>query len=220
MNPKRQEVQTYVLTHLKEIDRTMFNHDRYKEMFDRMGDKSFHQWMLDLKSGKTKLYMYTPNMKVMPRIRDLISVAQKIGLELFERIRMWDNVNKRYYTTPHKYLVLRLPVRRLKQYLMDKISVPESDRVTNPTTGQVVKPDKGSAISMTEAQTIDSKGLHQSISEFLTVRGGNPTAYASFKSNLEETGSTALTELDYSGGVRSAEVGRAYLESMGIENNL
>lgn len=220
MTPKRKKVQDYIILHMGHIDKTGLNADRYKTFFDRMDDKAFDAWMHDLKNGKTKLYIYTPNMKVMTNTRDLLSVAKDIGLELFERIKMWDNIGKRFYTTPHKYLILRLPVRRLKQYLMDKISVPDSDRITNPTTGQVVKPDKGSAISMTEAQTLDSKGLQKSISELLTVRGGNTTAYAAFKSNLEETGQSTLGELDYSGGVRSAAVGKALLESMHLENNL
>lgn len=220
MTPKRQAVETYVLKHLTAIDPSGYNADLYKEMFTAMDDAAFDKWMHSLKDKSNKLYIYTPNLKVMLNTGDLLAVAKSINLTLFERIKMWDNISKRYYTTPNKYLVLQLPVRRLKQYLMDKISVPENDRVTNPTTGQVVKPDKGSAISQTEAQTMDSKGLHRSISELLTVRGGNGTAYASFKSNLEETGQSTLTELDYSGGLRSAQVGKALLESMEIENNL
>ena len=220
MTPKRQKAQDYILKHLSTMDRSGLNTTRMTDFFARMTDAQFDQWMRDLRDNKTKLSLLTPNMKVTIAIRDLRDTADAIGLPLFERIRIWDNATRRYYMTPEKYLIIELPVRRVKQYLMDKISVPDSDRVTNPTTGQVVKPDKGSAISMTEAQTYDSKGLHRCLDELLIVRGGNLEAYAAFKASLENGGQGSLTELDYSTGVRSAVVGQVILESMHIENNL
>ena len=220
MTPKRQKVEDYIVSLMNTIDRTGLNTTRYKDMFAHMSDKQFDSWMKDLRDQKTKLYLWTPNMKVAVQIRDLITAANKVGCQLFERLRLWDNATRRYYTTPEKFLIVELPVRRVKQYLLDKLSVPDSDRVVNPTTGQVIKPDKGSAISMTEAQTYDSKGLHKCLDELLIVRGGNLEAYASFKAALENGGTASLDELDYSGGVRSAQVAQANLESMHIENNL
>ncbi len=217
---KRRAVENYVLQHVTTMDPSGFNTQRYQTMFTDMSDEMFDHWMGMIKSGQTRLYLYAPNMKVTLSVPNLLQAARDIKLQLFERIRLWDPVTKRYYLTPHPYLILKLPVRRLKQYLMDKISVPDSDRVTNPTTGQVSKPDKGSAISMTEAQTLDSKGLHKSLTELTNVRGGNQVAYANLRSNLEETGQSSLAEIDTSGGIRSAVVASVLLESLHLENNL
>lgn len=220
MTPKRAKAEAQILKSIATADPSGFNTQRYKERFAAMSDKQFDDWMRDCHEGRDKFPLETPNMKVQITIRNLQKACDEIGVKLFEQLRIWDSSTKRYFTTPEKFLIVELPVRRVKQYLMDKISVPTSDRVVNPTTGQVVKPDKGSAISMTEAQTYDSKGLQICLDELLIVRGGNLDAYAQYKAALENGGSVRLSELDYSGGVRSAEIAKVLLESMHIENNL
>lgn len=220
MTPARADFEKYVLEVIDIMDPSKFNHKLYVEKFSKMSDKMFDEWVDLIEAGEEKLYLYAPNMKVTLQVRDLLAAAKFIGLELFERIKMWDSTTRRYYTTRFKYLVLKLPVRRLKQYLQDGLSVPDSDRKINPTSGQVIKPDKGSTISLTEAQTMDSKGLSSCLVELTNVRGGNLTAYAGYRAALEETGEASINEIDMTEGIRSAEVARVQLQAMHIDNNL
>lgn len=218
---KRTEVENYVYKIMNSLDPSKHNYNLYKEMFAKMDDKMFNQWMCDIRDKKTKLYVTVANMEIFLNINDVLDTAKLINLELEEQIKVWDNALGRYYTTPYKYTILKVPVRRLKQYLLSKMSVPDSDKRINPSTGQVVKPDAAASVSMTEAQTLASKGFYQMLTEFLTVRGGNVEAYASYKAALENLGSVSLKELNLDNTtVRSVKVARAYMEAMHLENNL
>jgi hypothetical protein len=176
--------------------------------------------MEGMKEGRIKLILYVPNLKLNLKMKNIFEVSHDLNMELFERVRLWDSTTNRYYLTPQKYPILLLPVRRLKQYLMDKISVSESDTKIDSFTGQVVKPDKGSSISSVEMQTILSKGLKTSISELIRVRGGDLGAYAAFKSQLEEIGSVSLNEIPDDSRARSSVILSTYLKAMHIDNNL
>lgn len=220
MTERRNRAEAYIIKNITLADPSGYNTKYYENLFKNMSDAAFDTYMQEIRDKKRMLVLYAPNLVVTLKIRDLLAAAHSVGLELFERIRLWDAVTRRYYLTPHKYLILKLPVRRLKQYLMDKLSVPDGDKATDLLSGQVVKPDKGSAVSLPEAQTMDSKGLHRSMVELLNIRGGNPQAYASFRASLEETGQASLNETDWSGGVRSAKVAEVFLNSMHLENNL
>lgn len=217
---RRAAAESYILKHVALLDSSGYNTKYYKTFFKAMSDSAFDLYMQSIRDKTRTLVLYAPNLVVTLKMRDLLAAADAVGLKLFERIRMWDAVTRRYYLTPQAYLILKLPVRRLKQYLMDKLSVPDSDKAIDLMTGQVVKPDKGSAISLPEAQTMDSKGLHRAMVELMNVRGGNAQAYASYKSSLEETGQASLNEVDWSGGVRSTLVAEVLLDAMHLENNL
>ncbi len=217
---RRALVQDYILKHIATLDPSGYNTKYYLAQFSAMNDVAFDAYMQDIRDHKRTLVLYAPNLQVMLKMTDLLATAHAVGLILFERIKMWDAITKRYFLTPQTYLIIKLPVRRLKQYLMDKLSVPDGNSAINLMTGQVVKPDKGSAVSLPEAQTMDSKGLHNSMTELLTIRGGNPQAYASFKASLEETGQASMNDVDWSGGVRSAKVAKILLTSMHLDNNL
>lgn len=218
--PKRAAIEQKILKIINLMDPSGSNGKVYQARFAAMNDKAFERFMQELRDQKRKLTIDAPNMKVTLTAADLLKAAKALGVKLFERLRIWDPVGQRYYTTPQEYLILRLPVRRLKQFLFDKMSVPESDKRINQFTGQVTKPDKSSSVSAIELQTIASKGLDKAIVELATVRGGNPDAYADFRASLEETGAAHLSEVDPSLRVRSAEVAGIYLTAMGIANNL
>lgn len=222
-NPKtdrRLIVEREILKTIALMDPSGYNTKIYKKQFSEMSDVAFDHFMKQIRDKQRVLVLYAPNLVVTLTMRDLLAAAHSLKLELFERIRMFDSVTKRYYLTPQKYLILKLPVRRLKQYLMDKLSVPDGDKTIDLMTGQVIRPDKGSAISLPEAQTMDSKGLSHSLTELFNIRGGNPQAYAVFKASLEETGQATLGEIEWSGGVRSAKVAEVLLYSMHLKNNL
>ena len=219
-NPNRKKVENYILRNMSRLDRTGLNTKRYKELFTKMDDNLFDRWMREMADGrKKKLIIYVPNMIVKVEFEDILKVAEDIDLKLFERVKLWDATTKRYFITPQKYLIADLPARRLKQYRKSKVSIPESDTVTDLFTGQVIKPDKGSSISMVEFQTMVSKGLLLTATEFANPRGGNIHGYAAMKASLEETGEVRLSDIDQGTRVRSAVVANAFLTSMLLESN-
>lgn len=219
-NPKRKELQNFILETINNLEPSGLNKKRYEDMFSKWSDTQFESYMAGLRDGAHKIVLYVPNLKINLKMANIFKVSHDLGMELFERVRLWDSITKRYYLTPQKYPILLLPVRRLKQFLMDKISVPESDTKIDAFSGQVVKPDKGASISSVEMQTILSKGLKTSISELIRVRGGDINAYAVFKSQLEETGSASLNEIPDDSRARSSVIMGVYFHAMHIDNNV
>lgn len=215
----RKKAEAHIHDVIKTLDPSGHNTERYKTFFASMDDKAFVEYFKMVKAKKARLELIVPNGIVNIRASDIHAAADKVGIKLLERLRLWDPVAERYYVTPNEYLVVKVPVRRVKQFLMNKISIPEGDSKTDLLSGQVIKPDKGSSISLTEMQTMLSKGLEKSVTELMTVRGGNLPLYAEYKSRLLETGTISLSELTTNSTVRSAIITSVYLKGMMIENN-
>jgi len=220
-NPrKRKAVEAYILQLCNDIDKTGDSAKRYTKMFKSMSDSKFTSWMVHIKNGTSQLNIMLPNMSTDITVDDAVKVAKKRKVNIFSRINFNDGATGRKYLTEHSFLVVRLPIRRLSQYLFHKISLPESDRNINPVSGQVIPPDKGAALSAIEVQILASKGLESSVVELIKVRGGDTDAYNSLKYQLEEEGRSSLAELPMEGRPRSAVTSSIYLRAMGISNNL
>lgn len=221
MTPKRRSVQDYILKTLKLQEPGLYNYKIYEEFFDNMSDEDFDSYMKTLRDNPhAKITLMVPPFKVVLDPKDSFETARFLGLELMERIKLWDPVGKRYCLTPEKYYILKLPIRRLKQYGLDGLSVPDSDKRLNPLTDQVVKPDKGSAISFPQAQMIAEKGLTTSLHELMTIRGGDLEAYSKMKAQIEETGEASVEVMEGTAGVKSAQTLRSFLNAMHLITNL
>jgi hypothetical protein len=217
---KRKAVEALITKTITTLDPSGLNTKRYEAQFAKWTDTQFDSYLQGIKDGNIKLTLYVPNLLLNLKMKDIFQAATDLDLTLFEKLRLWDSTTRRYYLTPHKYPVLLLPVRRLKQFLMDKISVPESDTKIDAFSGQVSKPDKGASISSVEMQTILSKGLKTCISELIRTRGGDINQYSAFKGQLEETGAASLNSIDDDSRARSSVILSVYLTGMQLKNNL
>lgn len=218
MTPKRKQVQEYILEHMNILDKSGSNSARYQEMFDAMSDKEFDDWMKEIREGNEVLFFYTANVKDKIKIEDLIAESHNVGVKLFTRLKLWDEPTQSYYITPHEYLMLTLPVRRLSQFVDHKLSVAEGDSRIDMLSGQVTKPDKGSTHSQTEAQALFARGLDKTNLELIKYRGGDTNAFAEYKRELEETGRATIGK-DTGSIARSAVVLDQFLSGMHIESN-
>lgn len=220
MTTRRQKTQDFILKHLKMIDPNGDNVSRYEKMFEGMSDDAFDTWMHELKNKQEQIFMYIPNMTANLDMDRLLAVSDSLGMDLFERIWMYDDATKTKYLTPKKYLVLQLPIRRVKQYQDHKLTVSEGDSRLDLLTGQVVKPDAAAGISLVEAQTLMSRGLPYLLAEYLKYRGGDIHAYAELKQSLEETG-VGQVSLESTGTMaRSPKMLDILLRSMHIHTNI
>lgn len=221
MYEKRKKAEAFILKVIAVQEPSGYNTTIYQEFFSGLSDEAFHSWMETLRDNPhAKITLLVPPLKVVISPEACFRTAKLLGLKILERLRLWDPVGKRYCLTPNEYYILRLPVRRLKQYLLDGLSVPESDKRLNPLTDQVVKPDKGSAISFPEAQMIAEKGLTTTLHEFMTIRGGDLQAWSKMKSEIEETGDSDTSVMHGTDGVKSAATLRSFLNAMHLDTNL
>lgn len=230
MTPRRKKAQDIILKTITDLeaemrrlnilDNKLSNHTRYVNLFNSFSDDDFHKYMLGMRAGEIRLFIYIPNMVGKLKLNDLFEVADSLGLSLFERICFKDPATGNVYTTPEEYLVLNVPVRRVSQTLEHKRSIPDSDRRINFLSGQVVKPDKAASMSRIEAQVLLGNGLDFTTTELMKYRGGDISAYGDFKRSLEETGHADIT-ISGSGSVaRSAVIFQNFLKGMHLDVNI
>ena len=218
---KRERVTEYILKLMTEFDRFCpGNTSRYNTMLESFSDNRFHEFMVALRDGKTQLNVIIPNNKSNITTNDVVALAKERNVKIFSKIYMYDMHSGRKYLTKYPMLILKLPVRRLSQYLFHKISLPDGDNHVNPVTGQVIPPDKGAALSAIETQVLASKGLSTSIVELLKIRAGDMNAYRSMKYTIEEQGDVSMTDIPMTGQPRSVITAGRYLHALMISSNL
>ena len=221
MSEKRKMIQDYILKLMADFDQYGGkNVQRYTKMFDQMTDKQFDAFMHAIRDQKTQLSCVMPNHDTKLTTNAVIDIAKKHNVPLFTRLYLHDSHTGRRYLTKHKILVMKLPVRRLSQYLFHKISLPDSDRHVNPVTGQVIPPDKGAALSAIETQLLASKGLSTSILELVKVRSGDMNAYRTMKYTIEEQGSVSMTDIPLENRPRSTITLQKFFHAMMLDSTI
>lgn len=217
---KRTLIENKIIEIMDILDPSKDNSNRYKDIFSKMGDKEFEQFINDIKNKRIKLTLFAPNMSKFIQQEDCIKAADALNVKLFEKLEFKDKATGKYFLTPNEYMVLKLPIRRTRQFLMHKLSVAENDKKIDMLTGQVTGDDKASSLSFVEAQLLYARGLDKTLVEFMKVRGGDIHAFATFKQQLEESGMSKIEALDPNTLPRSAVVMSAVLKSMYLDNNL
>lgn len=219
--PDRKKMEKYVIDLMNEMDPSGKSVKHWTEVFKKMSDKDFFAWVKKIERGEAQLTMYRKNMDKALNMNQLLDLAKKRGVKLFQKYVTVDRDTGRPYTSAKDAMLLDLPVRRLSQYLAHKRSLPDGDQHINPISGQVIPPDKGAKLTGVELQILASKsGLNPAILELAKIRGGDTTAYADAKNQIEETGEVSMNDIDMSGRPRSAITAGIYLRCAGIDNNL
>jgi hypothetical protein len=219
MTKKRQLTERYIINAISRIDKD--NAKRYETFFKSLSDAQFDNFMKALKSNQIQLRIYFPNVKKNIKNQTIFDLAKYFKIPLYDYIRLKNRISNTYYYSKHPLLILKLPVRRVKQFLFNKIRIPESDKHISKLSGQVMKPDKGSKISLIETYLLASKGLEKSIVELIKVRGGDLKNYHQLKSKILETGEVSLQDLELDKSKpKSVTVLDGYLKAIHLNINL
>jgi len=216
---KRKKVEKFIIDSIKKIDPNE-NTKFYKDFFASLSDKKFDEFMNALKDNKEQLFIQLPNLKKSITNDKILEIAEDIGVEIFKKLKFKDNFTNRKFTTPYKFLILEIPARRVIQYLLHKISIPESDKKIDVMTGQVIKPDKGAKLSLIETQILLNKGLKKSIIELLKYRGGDVNSYQELKNRIDDKGKVNLDEIESDSLPRSEVTLDVLLKCIHINSNL
>ena len=218
---KRAAIEKMIYDTVQLMDPSGDNTTRWKNIFAKMDDKQFAEFMEHLAKKECQLNIVMPNMKKVPKIPDLLKAADKVGLKLAHRLWLPDKTRpgKRYLTN-ESYLVLELPIRRAQQEWDKKLQVPSRDTHVDALTGQVIMDDRACHLSTPEIQSLSTRGLDATLTELVKVRGGDVVAYGDFKRQLEESGEARLESLDPRTRARSGILAKVLLQSMMLDNNL
>ena len=217
---KKKKILDFICKLCDTMEPSGLNSKRYRQIIGQMNDKEFDQFMNYMKEGKWQLHLVAPNMIVNLQNEDLLKACDMIGLDLFQRVWMYDRATGRKYLTDNKYMFVKLPIRRQQQFLDEKISVPDNDRTIDGLTGQVTGDSRACSITNPEIQILAARGLNKTMQELVNIRGGNIHGYSEFRRMLEENGEADLDTIDPNSRTRASVVGSKLLQSMMLDTNL
>ena len=132
----RKAAETFILDFMDKILPGGENRALYEALFKDMSDRDFDKLMQDIKNGFV-LPIIAPNLNdaKLDTTRN-VKLAKELGHSFFENIVLTDSDTGETYTTPHKYMVVDMPVRRQSQLLDKKMSTPSNNNVVDELTGQ------------------------------------------------------------------------------------
>jgi hypothetical protein len=193
----------------------------WKKRLTSLSDSQFHAFMKSVRDKESCIYIMLPNMEKHPSMNDILKVAKKLGVKVFERIMIYDDITDTEFLTPHSHLVARIPIRRMQQYADHKMAVPEHDNKTDMLTGQVVHESRSAGITNPEIQSLVAKDLNDTNQEIVTYRGGNIEAWqGGFRKQAEETGAIRLEDIPKDSKNRTVMVAQILMEGLHLENNI
>lgn len=222
-DPKRKAVEELILKYISKIVTGEENVKLYSDMFSKMSDKQFEEWMLKLKNKETTLSIVVPNgsKTIKCSVENNFKVGKEMGFDFFQKIHFGAEGDSPGYTTPLNYMVLKMPVKRAAQLLMKKISIAKDNKSIDSLTGQVTNDSKGSKITNPEIQVLLGMGLKTSLIELIKIRGGDLGASNAMNQMLMNNGVAHQSDVEqFSTGVESTKTLKMYLNGMHIKNTL
>jgi hypothetical protein len=223
MPGNRAAAQKFIIEQIHQIIPDNHNRRVYEDLFAGMSDAQFDAYMKKMEEGTVKLMVVAPNLaKTKLSVERNLAIGKKLGHSFFERIWMKDSDDSPMYLSPHRYLIVDLPVRRQAQFSVKKSDegIPEDNRSIDELTGQPTGKSKGSKISYPETQVLAAMGLNNSLTEFLKYRGGDIKGFNAMNRQIAETGSTSMKAVQpYAGTVQSTLTLKTYLTGMHISSS-
>lgn len=218
----RKEAEAEVLKYIQAIDASGQNTQLYRDKFSKMSDREFELMIDGLENGTERLCIVMPNFGTTKiTVENNFRVADMLGYSFFQRICMPARDGLPAYLSPIPYPIFDLPLRRQAQLLEKKISIPQDNNSVDNLTGQVTGASKGSKISWPETEVIASMGLDKSLTELLTVRGGDAGAYNAMSALIQRHGYVNLHDIaPYATGVKSKKALNVLLNSMMLSSTL
>lgn len=219
---KRKEIQDYIISFIKDMTKDENNVKLYIDLFSKMNDKEFDNFMRKLRDKEITLSVIVPNtLKHNITVENNFRLAKRLGFEFFQNITVTGNPDMPDYITPNKYVVLKLPLKRAAQLLAKKASIPDDNKSIDTLSGQVTGSSKASKITLPEQQILIGNNCKDSIIELVKSRGGDLGEAYAMDTLLYRDGMVRQETLrQYSSKVVSTKTFKAFLLGMHIKSTL
>lgn len=200
MTDKRRKIETLITQVMKDLDPTGINAAKYQNMFVKMSDSQFSQWvtrfLADEKSN-LRLDIEEFDSKRVLQFENVEKAAKRMGVKLFEYVYMpfASSDPNRPIRTKSPVLVGYLNIKRPQQLVSKKTGLALSDTNRDEMTGVAKGDSKGGTTTGLETEMLAGVDADEILSEFCGVRGDNQAEYDNMMSKIAETGSVKLSDI-------------------------
>lgn len=204
MGKKRTQAEKIIIDYIGKLTDDE-NKQNYVRLFKSYTDKQFDKFMTDLRDKKNNLQVVVrPGETANITVENNFKLAKQLGYNFFQKLTFSGDRGMEDYVTPNKYLVYKLPIRRVAQLQSKKSAIPTSNKKIDLLTGQVTGQDRGAKMTFPELLLLEPLGLEDSLVELMKVRGGDLGAMNATDNMLYKYGRASLEEvLPHSTGVVS-----------------
>lgn len=218
----RKATEAFILEHIGMMTKSKHTTQLYAARFAEMNDTAFDAFMKRLKSGEEKLAVYDPNFSDGGLdVEKNIAIAKKLGHDFFEPLVYETDGIIPAHTTPIKFMVVDLPVRRASQSIVKKARVPPDNKIIDMLTGQPTGASKGAKITTPELQYCAAMGLDNTLLELMKYRGGDVGGNNAYRAMMAKYGTADFNALKpYATGVESTKTMKVFFTGAHLKSNL
>ena len=199
MNEKRKRIEELVDGVMMRLDPTGSNAQKYRNMFQRMNDKQFAEWMKSMSENEHANFRFDIEEfgKVKLDYNNIENAAKFLKLNLFEYVYVphVSSDPNRPVRTSQPVLVGYLNIKRPQQLVTKKTGLSLTDTNRDELSGTAKGDSKGGTTTGIENELLAGVGADEIISELSGARGDNAVEYENMVSEISETGSCKLSNI-------------------------
>lgn len=207
MATNRKGAEEFIIKFMTDLDPSFRNRDIWKDIFKKMSDKDFGEYMSKIRAGERTLVLFAPLYKSAALTTENgLAVAEKYGIPMFESIVHTGHPSIPDHVNPIKSLLIDLNDRRQSQDWIKKVSVPADNKTVDQLTYQPTGASKGSKLSAPEIRILNAMKLPYTIEEMSRYRGGDKGGFRAMNAMADQVGSISLAKIaPYTTGVESTK---------------
>ena len=201
MTDKRKKIEELIDKTLTLMDPSGINAKKYRNMFQKMSDKQFSDWITRfLADDKSNIRVDIEEFGDSSRklnYENIEKAANFLGIKLFEYVylpHVSSNPN-RPIRTKQPVLVGWLNIKRTQQFVTKKTGLATSDDNRDDLTGAAKGDSKGGTTTGIENELLAGVGGDAILSEISGARGDNVREYDNMLKAISENGSVRLADI-------------------------
>lgn len=201
MTDKRKKIEELIDKTLTLMDPSGINAKKYRNMFQKMSDKQFSDWITRfLADDKSNIRVDIEEFGDSSRklnYENIEKAANFLGIKLFEYVylpHVSSNPN-RPIRTKQPVLVGWLNIKRTQQFVTKKTGLATSDDNRDDLTGAAKGDSKGGTTTGIENELLAGVGGDVILSEISGARGDNVREYDNMLKAISENGSVRLADI-------------------------
>ena len=201
MTDKRKKIEELIDKTLTLMDPSGINAKKYRNMFQKMSDKQFSDWITRfLADDKSNIRVDIEEFGDSSRklnYENIEKAAEFLGIKLFEYVylpHVSSNPN-RPIRTKQPVLVGWLNIKRTQQFVTKKTGLATSDDNRDDLTGAAKGDSKGGTTTGIENELLAGVGGDVILSEISGARGDNVREYDNMLKAISENGSVRLADI-------------------------
>lgn len=194
MNAKRKKAEELIYSTMDILDSTGTNTMYYKQKFSKMSDSEFIAWA----KKPLCIRFHTKPFEIEPTMTDIKNALTLLGTPLLQKVALpYLYVNQDGEPVWSKEaMVIYIHIKKMKQFLTKKNSVPLSIESRDMKSGLLTGHDKGGKESDREMEALTVMGMGETMKELATYRADFMDSKSYAYQTIAATGKLTQSDID------------------------